>query len=78
MDMYLIGIRTDKCKESSPHGDSAGICIGQTKDVTGQNVRIQEYFPDTGCQDLCFTCSGPGNNHDRAFRCIYGKTLLLI
>jgi hypothetical protein len=78
MDVDLIGIRANKGKQPAAHGDGSGIGICEAEDVLGENVRIQEYLPDPGCEDLGLARTGAGYYHDRSLRGVHGKALLFI
>ena len=78
MNMYLIGIGPDKGEQPPAHSNGARIRIGKTEDILWENVGVQKDLPDTGGQDLGFTRTGSGDDHNGAFGGLDGQALLLI
>jgi hypothetical protein len=78
MDIDFICVGADKGKEAAAHGDCSGIGIGEAEDIRGEYIRLQQYLPDAGCQDLGFTGARAGDDHDGTFRRIYGQALFFI
>lgn len=74
----VIGGGADNFQKSFAHGSDAGFGEGQTEDVVGINLGVQEDFGDADGQDLGFSGSSSGDGHDWAFDGVDGGFLFSV
>jgi hypothetical protein len=74
VDVYTVGIGADESKKAVTHGNCTGIGIGKTEDSLGLIAEL-DYFCYAGCNDLCFSGAGTGNNQKRPFGGVDGFPL---
>ena len=78
INVHFIGIGTDKGKQTSSHRNGSGIGIGEAEYVGRVGICFQQYFSDTGTQDLGFSCSGTGDHHHGTFNRVHSPFLLRV
>lgn len=65
-DVDLICIRANKRDEPFSHGSGAGVSEGKSKDGGRVSVSLSKDIGDASRNDLGFTSTGTGDDHDRS------------
>ena len=78
IEVYFIGVGTDKLQQSLAHGHHTGIGVSEAENVFGLCVGIEQDFADPAGQDLGFTGARSGDDHYRAIQGGNGPLLLFV